>query len=264
MEAAEKTPTPELNRRMLDNQKDGERLVSMCREHAGRIGAEVAETLGVEHGPAVVALLNAVCTHVGALGDAMMDAEVKLTLELADDAAPRNARDRHEKQLRESIVDVRERVVGIYGQPVLSTFLLAGGAPRDPRQLVTWAQRAADAIEAADIDKLPPSRIEGAKATPKKWAALLQKPAAALSAAIGDVDREAAEAVTALAARNTARDGFEQRVPRAYTLLDGLLRFAGMDAEANRVARPTARTASDDDTPANDPVTPPANDARPR
>ena len=261
MDAAEKTPTPELSKRVLDNQKDAERLASMGRQHAVKIGEALAAALGPAYAPMAVEIVTALTTRTGALSDAMVRADVALTVELADDAAPRISRDRHERAVRDALVDVRERLVGLYGQGVLSSLCLASAAPRDARQLVTYAERAADAIEKVDVSKLPEPRIEGAKATPKKWASLLRKPAAQLKDALGEVEREAAEAVSALVERNARRDALEAFAPRASDLLGALLRFGGMDAEAERLARPVGvRSREDDTAPANDPATPPAND----
>ena len=261
-DVAEKLPTPDLSKRVLDDQKDGDRLAAMARQHAPGIATAVAAALGASHGPAVEALVRGLAARVTSLNEAMVSSDVALSVELADDAAPRAARDRHDKAVREAIVDVRERVVGMYGQATLSTYLLASAAPRDARQLVTYAERAAAAIEAVKPDALPESRIEGAKPSPKKWAALIRKPAGQLKDALGDVDREAAEAVTALTERNTRRDAFEAFNPRALDLLEGLLRFGGMNAEADRLARPVA-TASNDNRGAEEPADPPADDPTP-
>lgn len=255
-DAAEKLPTPDLSKRVLDAQKDGDRLAAMARQHARGVGAAVAEALGPAHGAAIEAAVLALAEKVTALNEAMVSADVALSVELADDAAPRAARDRHEKEAREAVVDVRERVVGMYGQGVLTTFLLASAAPKDPKQLVTWVERAACAVEAVKVDALPECRIEGAKPTPKKWAALLRKPLAPLQRALQDIDREAAEAVSALTARNAKRDAFEAFAPRAGELLDGLLRFGNMDDEADRLARPVA-------SPSNDNSNTPTPDDRP-
>jgi hypothetical protein len=62
--------------------------------------------------------------------------------------------------------------------------------------------------------------------------------------ALEAVDREAAEAVTATSERNAARRSFEDFAPRASDLLEGFLRFADMDAVADRLARPVASAPS--------------------
>lgn len=76
--------------------------------------------------------------------------------------------------------------------------------------------------------------------------------------ALEAVDREAAEAVTATSERNAARRSFEDFAPRASDLLEGFLRFADMDAEADRLARPVASAPSPgatDDEPVPAPPT---------
>ena len=50
-----------------------------------------------------------------------------------------------------------------------------------------------------------------------------------------DAVGETAEAITARTARNATRDAFEDFLPRASDLVEGLLRFGRMDAEADRL-----------------------------
>jgi hypothetical protein len=248
-ETIEKTATPELSKRVLDDRKDGDRLQASAREHASKIAQAVGDALGKEHGAAVAALVKALAVTTATRADAMVAADVAYTVELADDKAPRIERDKHEKVTREAIVDVRERVVGLYGSGFLSKVLLAASAPKDPKQLVTFATRAADVIAALKPESFPEAKIEGGKPSPKKWAALLSKPATALQAALDDVDREAVEAITALTKRNETRDAFEAFLPRASDLLEGLLRFGGMDAEADRLDRVVASASSGAEEP---------------
>lgn len=243
-ETIEKTATPDLSKRVLDDRKDGDRLRVSAREHAPKIARVVGEALGKEHGATVAALVNALADATAKRADEMVAADVAYTVELADDGAPRNERDKQERATREAIVDVRDRVVGLYGSAFLSNVLLAASAPKDPKQLVTFATRAADTIAAMKPESFPEAKIEGGRPSPKKWAALLSKPAAALEAALADVDREAVEAITALAKRNETRDAFEAFLPRASDLLEGLLRFGGMDAEADRLDRVVAGPSS--------------------
>lgn len=241
---SEKTATPDLSKRVLDNRKDGDRIEAMAREHAAKVGASVAATLGAEYQPMAEALVLGLAARTATVRDEMVAGDVAHTIELADDAPPRNDRDRFEAETRAAIVDVRERVVGMYGQGILSTMLLASAAPKDPKQLVTFATRAADVIAKMAPDSFPESKIEGGKPSPKKWAALLRKPVEELDKALKTIDREVAEAVTTQAERAQKIAAFETFAPRARDLLEGFLRFGGMDAEADRIARPVASAAS--------------------
>jgi len=128
--------------------------------------------------------------------------------------------------------------------------LLASNSPKDPKQLVTYAQRAADTIAATPTSRLPESKLDGAKPSQKKWAALLRAPADALAASLNDVNREAAEAVTTQTTRNQKRDASEAYSPRAHNLLEGFLRFGAMDAEADRLKRAVSSASSAEETDA--------------
>ena len=243
-ELVEKTATPELSKRVLDDRKDGDRFTAAAKEHAPRVAKAIGDALGAKQATAVNGLVAALAEHVTKQSEAMVAADVAYTIELSDDAAPRNERDRQEKLTREAITEVRERVTGLYGGAFLSRVMLAASAPRDPRQLATFAVRAADAIAGLKVEELPEPKIEGGKPSLKKWTSSLRTPATALETAIGDVERETAEAVTALTERNARRDAFEAFLPRASDLLEGLLRFAGMDAAADKLPRPVASGSS--------------------
>jgi hypothetical protein len=181
--------------------------------------------------------------------------------ELADDDAPRRARDAHESETRAAIAEVQEIATGLYGPRVLATLRLAGALPSDPRKLALFAGAAADAIAALKPADLPAPRIEGAKVSMKAWAETLRTPSAKLTAALGDVAREEAEAVGTLAAKNAALTAFDTFTPRAADVLEALLRLAGMDHEADRLHRSVAApasastSASTTETPAGTPVT---------
>lgn len=243
-DSIEKTATAELSKRVLDDRKDGDRLKAAAQEHAPRVAKAIADELSAKHGAAVEALVKALAERIVTRSEAMVAADVKYTIELSDDAAPRNERDKQERLTREQITDVRERITGLYGSAFLSKVMLAASAPRDARQLATFAVRAADAIAGLKDEHLPAPKIEGGKPSLKKWTSALRTPAEALAKAIADVEREAAEAVTALAERNARRDEFEAFLPKASDLVEGLMRFAGMNAEADRLPRPVASGSS--------------------
>ncbi|MFO0647584.1 MAG: hypothetical protein U0326_15185 [Polyangiales bacterium] len=124
----------------------------------------------------------------------------------------------------------------------LSTILLAAGLAAAEALALRDARGRRD--REAQAPSPPEPRIDGGKPSPKKWAALLRTPADALGKALKAVDRETAEAITALTARNEKRDAFEAFFPRASDLVEGLLRFGGMNAEADRLDRPVASAPS--------------------
>ncbi len=192
-------------------------------------------------------------------GAELAKSDVALTRERADDAQPRRDRDTSEVETRAPIEDVRKRVVGLYDAPMLERLFLAGAMPRDPAQLVKYARRAADQIEGMKPADFPEALIDGGKPTPKKWAQAIRTPANKLAAAIKTVGTEEAELVTALAGRDTVFEKVEADEPRARALLDALLRYARMDAAADRLPRPvgSARAASTEGSPDDPPVTPP-------
>lgn len=114
-ELVEKTATPELSKRVLDDRKDGDRFTAAAKEHAPRVAKAIGDALGAKQATAVNGLVAALAEHVTKQSEAMVAADVAYTIELSDDAAPRNERDRQEKLTREAITEVRERVTGLYG-----------------------------------------------------------------------------------------------------------------------------------------------------
>lgn len=257
-----KTPrTPELSKQVVDALKDAKRLDAMSQEHAQTVGARIAEDVADASLARPIALL---VTLAGAkatrLAKEFAASDSDLTEELADDDGPRNARDTAEAQLREKINELREVLTGHYGGQFLATVHLGSQMPRDAEQLRRYAERARDKVVGLAVDKLPPSRIEGAKIAPKKWAAPLATPLAALAQALDDVQTEAAQLVTARARRARCESAWSSHASRWEDLFDALLRYAAMDAEADRVPRPnTGGAAKAVDDPA-DPLVPPAND----
>jgi hypothetical protein len=235
---SDSSKTPELSKEVLDLQKNCDRTAAMARQHAAALAAAFTARHDAATGEAAAALARAIAASVGARSTGLAKADVALTRERADDAQPRRDRDASEVLTRAAIEDVRRRVVGLYDAPVLESLLLAGPMPKDPLQLVKYALRAAAHLEQQKPADFPDALIDGGKPTPKKWAAAIRTPAEKLDAALKAVGTEDAQLVTALAGRDAVFDEAETDEPRARAVLDALLRYARLDAEADRLARP--------------------------
>lgn len=257
---SDSSKTPELSKEVLDLQKNCDRTAAMARQHAAALGAAFAARHDSATGEAAASLARSIAVSISARSADLVKADVALTRERADDAQPRRDRDTSEVLTRAAIEDVRRRVVGLYDAPMLESLLLAGSMPKDPLQLVKYALRAAGHLEKQRPTDFPEALIDGGKPTPKKWATAIRTPAEKLDAALKAVGTEDAQLVTALAGRDNLFGEAETDEPRARAVLDALLRYARLDAEADRLARPvgTPRAPS-----AEEPSPAPLPDAAP-
>ncbi len=264
MDDAKTAKTPELSKQVLDITKDAKRLDVMSQQHAQAVGERIAAELSEPALASSIALLVRVAGAKAArLAGEFEATDRALTEEIADDDPPRRARESADTELRAGVTEAREVLTGHYGAGFLATVHLAGPMPRDPEQLKRYAVRAHDALAKLEPGDLPASRIEGAKVSPKKWAALLAKPLAKLTDALDAVQTEAAELVSARTHRSRADAAWTSHARRWEDLFDALLRFAGMDEEADRVSRPVGAPVATTAAEPADPVAPPANGSNP-
>lgn len=159
-------------------------------------------------------------------------------IELADDAAPRQAREESRTALREGMIGIRSTLEGVYGASILSAYGLAGETPSDTDTLVHAASAVEDLLRNRPLVEKP-LRI-GIMVDTKAIADDLQGRIAALRAALGDVRREEREAQLTREARNAAQLAWNRSYQGVADVATGLFELAGQSALADRV-RPTAR-----------------------
>jgi hypothetical protein len=226
--------------------------------HGAEVATAIEAALFPNGAPAncdVRVFLAALRAHAQRAADDVASKDQVHAMELADDAAPRQARETARAALRESIIGIRATLEGVYGPTILSAYGLTGETPTDADELLHMASTTEELLRNRPLtDK--PLRI-GIAVDPKAIADDLKGRIADLRAALGDVRREEREAQLTREARNAALTAWTTSYQGVADTVTGLFELAGKSALADRV-RPTARrragmTEDADMEPANTP-----------
>src|SRR5262249_45329557 len=143
--------------------------------------------------PDVALVSRLVGRWIEATNHALVVADDAHTKELADDAAPREARDTSVEKVREVLLDLRAAADTAYGAAGLRKLALAEAVATDPAAVAAQARQARDAL-ADDEVKLPKPRRAGIKLDRAAFAAELDAELPPLKKALDAVAREAREA----------------------------------------------------------------------
>lgn len=242
-------------KQVVDRQKAAQAIAAAAETHASEIiqGLSARFTPLLQRGekaPDLSLLCELLLRETEASTGRLVAAEESYQHELLDDEAPRRERDEATAALYDSLVELREVLVGVFGASVLQGVGLEQSTPRDPVQLSRLGGQVAQALPAV---KLPPARVPGAALDVKAIAAELVKKRARLDAALGAVARETREAQAALSLRNAALVEFDQTQGGVAAVLAGLLQLAGKPDLAERVRPTVTRRAGRPEEPAPEP-----------
>ena len=208
-------------------------------------GAEVAQTLEAALFPGgapancdVRVFLAALRGHAQRAADEIASKDQAHAMEMADDAAPRQAREAARTALREGIIGIRGSLEGVYGSAILSAYGLTGETPTEADELVHTASTAEELLRTRALTEKP-LRV-GISVDTKAIADDLKERIDHLRAALGDVRREEREAQVTREARNAALIAWNTSYQGVADTVTGLFELSGQSALADRV-RPTAR-----------------------
>lgn len=211
-------------------------------------GAEVATALeaamfpnGAPANCDVRVFLSALRGHVQRAADELAGKDQAHAMEMADDAAPRQARETARTSLREGLIGLRGTLEGVYGGKILSAYGLTGETPLEADELLHMASATEELLRSRPITEKP-LRI-GVTLDMKAIADDLQSRIAELRTALGDVRREEREAQVTREARNAAMTAWGTSYQGVADTVTGLFELAGQSGLADRV-RPTARRRS--------------------
>lgn len=169
---------------------------------------------------------------------AMVEADRAHQIELADDAAPRQARDEYGNKLRKSLVAFRSGVDTVHGAAGLKALGVHAAVPAENGALVSLGKKVAALLHepklGAPINKEVTINLEA-------FAKTIRIRSRKLAAALQDVAREVREAQVTLDAKDKAQESHDSFFQRGATAIEALARLASMDAVADK-ARPSART----------------------
>lgn len=244
---------------VLDREKSARSVIAGIGAHAPEITEAVARELSPylqkgEAMPDIALLLSLLSRRLKHHIDSLVKADNNHEAELADDAAPRDARDDAAEKVRLVLVDIRDIAATAFGAAGLTKLGLSESIPDDPSGVASRAKTVVDALLNGAI-KLPKSRRASLKFDRKGLADELHEGVPDLSKALNNVAREEREAKTTLAAKNAAMAAHDHTFSRGSALLAAVAAFAGLDSIAASIrpsARRTGRTAAEDTDAAPD------------
>jgi hypothetical protein len=246
------------SKQVSDRAKASRALAQTIETNAAAIAEGVKAALGTKgaKAPDVGPLLAALASLVTVRSDALAAADQAHELEMADDQAPREARDAATEKGRETLVDLRAALAGAYGNASLPKVGLTGPAPQDPQALLAYGRKVNESL--AQV-KLGAPKRKGVQVDLKVFGKELDTQLAALESALKAVARETREGQATQAAKAKALDENDKAFLRAGTVVEALARLAGLDEVADR-ARPSARSPGlrENDEPEPEPAPEPA------
>ncbi|MEO5729383.1 MAG: hypothetical protein ABIV93_20500 [Byssovorax sp.] len=230
-------------------------------------GAEVSEALEkllFPKGPpahlTVERLLAALGQVLEQARSELMTADLANAAELADDEAPRAARDQAIADVRARLISIRGTLSAVFGSGILTTYGLGGETPDDVDLLAHRAASVASLLAERPIVEKP--KQAGVTVDAAALAQSLQQPMKNLTAALGDVRREEREAQLTLKARNAALAVWNARYQGVADVATGLFELVERGDLADLV-RPTARRRAGLAEQADLPASPAADPAKP-
>ena len=170
---------------------------------------------------------------------ALVEASRAHDAELADDAAPREARDGAAASLVSLTVGIRSTVDTVYGQAGLKALGLDGRTPTDSKAILEHAR---NLIQRLGDPKLvwPKALQSGVKLDPKVWIAELEGPAKQLAEARKDVAREEREAQATGVAKARAMSAHDAMFSSGASFISATLALVGEHDLAEKT-RPSMR-----------------------
>jgi hypothetical protein len=214
-----------------------------------QFGAEVGASLGTMMRPALLpgetmpdyALMSVLAKRI------LLDRFTKFVaanaaseLEAADDAEPRERRDRLEVEVRSLVQAARAAVGDLYGAPGLAVYQLTLPAETGPVPLARYARNVVDALRVPRPELRPKIASRALSFNASGFAEELAPVVDQLDAALADVARERAEMTQATLARTAALTANDEVFMAVVGLAEAMARAAGKSELADRI-RPSVR-----------------------
>lgn len=179
--------------------------------------------------------------------------------ELADDAGPRELRDRSTAELIQTMVGIRATVESVYGRAGLKVLGIDGRTPTDSKGIQEHARKLKAQLDDGKL-KLPPAQ-EGVAVDRKVWSAKIEASLPTLTQARKDVAREEREAEITGNAKAKSMEAFDEVFGVIAGFTSSMLDLIGEDDLASRI-KPSPRrrgltTEADTTDSAASPAEPP-------
>jgi len=171
----------------------------------------------------------------------LVDSDLALAGERADDEVNRAARDEAVSQVRATLIEFKDLINATYPGNVAGQFGLEGETPTLPDLVLTYATNAINLLKSRSFDSEPK------RGRPALDSALLaqviEEDTQKLKDALSTVSNEEREFQEKLVARNRAEDEWARAYSSISAITAGLFKLAGNDELAERL-RPTERKSS--------------------
>jgi hypothetical protein len=193
---------------------------------------------GVPPNLTVAGVLSALGAHLQARADALVTADKAHAAELADDDAPRAAREEGVSETRGYLVSLRANLAGNYGPEIAVAYGLDAALPEDAAALANLAGKVEHLLRSRPLAE-PPKRAS-LKLDPIAAADDLKALGDGLRKSLGDVEREKREAQLTQNAKNATMAAWGPAYQGVADAVAALFVIGGRADLADKV-RPTAR-----------------------
>ncbi len=184
------------------------------------------------------AVLSTLAAALRAAATELVEKSERHDAELADDAAPREARDQATAELVQTMVSIRATTETVYGRAGLKALGIDGRTPTDSKGILEHARKFVKQLEDPGV-KLPKPQ-EGVAIQKSVWLAKVKKPLPVLAEARRDVAREEREAEITGSAKAKSMAAFDDLFGVVATFTSSMLDLIGEDDLAARI-KPSVR-----------------------
>lgn len=228
---------------VTDREAAAEAVAAAAEAHAERVSKAFTEKFKAyvpkkQELPDMGVVLRTLAGALRASSADLVDKSEKHDAELADDAAPREARDEATAELVQTMVSMRATVETVYGRAGLKALGIEGRTPTDSRAILEHARKFVKQLEDPKL-KLPKPQ-DGVAIDRAVWVAKVEKPLPILAQARKDVLREEREAEITGNAKTRSMAAFDELFGVVAPFTSAMLDLIGEDELAARV-KPSVR-----------------------
>jgi hypothetical protein len=231
----------DISKMVADRAAISRTVLSSIEVHGAEVSAQLTEILFPKGAPKQLTAEAFLKALHGALAESvrkLTEADLAHAQELADDDAPRAARDAALTEVREKLINLRSTLASVFGAAILKAYGLTGETPSDPELLLHRANNAASLLANKPISAKP--QQEGVTVDPKVLASGLTSAAKKLQKALDAVRREEREGQLTRKTRDEASIAWSARYQGVADAMTGIYGLVGR-ADLADLVRPTAR-----------------------
>ena len=231
-------------KQVTDRESSAESVAAATDTHIDKVRQAFEERFGKhlrgkEKMPDLGLALLLVGRALRATSEALVEASRTHDAELADDAAPRKARDSAAAELVSLTVGIRSTVDTVYGQAGLKALGIDGRTPTDSKAILEHSRNLIQRLEDPKL-AWPKALQSGVKLDPKVWVGELSGPVKRLTEARKDVAREAREAQATGVVKAKAMSAHDAMFSVGASFISAALSLVGEHELAERT-RPSSR-----------------------